>query len=387
MRILFVHERIGFRGGAERNLFEAAAALRERGHVCALAWSGEEGREAARFGEAFDACFEFDDDAALAAFAEDFRPDTAYVHILPSLPEAIPARRVVRMVHDHDLCCPRRHKYYAWTGRVCHRPAGPCCWLDAAFLARDRSRRFGVRWVDLHEHARERARNRTLDALLVGSRFMREELVMNGFAPERVHVLPPVVRMDGARATPVPRERRVLFVGQLIRGKGVDLLLRALARLSCDFEATIVGTGNAGTRLQVLARRLGLADRVSFVGWVEHEAVGACYAAARVAVVPSRWPEPFGMVGLEAMRHGRPVAAFAVGGIPDWLEHGRTGLLAPEQNVPALADALERLLTDDALAARMGGAAAERARSAYDFGDYVRRLERHLSGEGEPVGP
>ena len=387
MRILFVHERIGFRGGAEQNVYEAAAALRERGHVCALAWGGEEGRDAERFAEAFDACFGFDDDAAFAAFAEDFRPDTAYVHLLPRLPQTIPAPRVVRMVHDHDLCCPRRHKYYAWTGRVCRCRASLRCWLDAAFLARAPSGRLGVRWVDLGAHARERRRNQGLDALLVGSRFMRDELVMNGFPAARVHVLPPVVRMADAGATPVPRERRVVFVGQLIRGKGVDLLLRALARVRRPFEAAIVGAGAAEARLRALAHRLGLAERVSFEGWVAHDGIGAHYARARVVAVPSRWPEPFGMVGLEAMRHGRPVVAFAVGGIPDWLEHGRTGLLAPEQNVAALADALERLLTDDALAARMGEAAAKRARSVYDFEDYVRRLERRLSGAGEQAGP
>jgi glycosyltransferase involved in cell wall biosynthesis len=89
------------------------------------------------------------------------------------------------------------------------------------------------------------------------------------------------------------------------------------------------------------------------------------YARAAVTAVPSRWPEPFGMVGIEAMARGRPVVAFAVGGIPDWLEHGVTGLLAPEADTTALAQNLEHLLADPELAATLGANAATRVRERY----------------------
>ena len=69
-----------------------------------------------------------------------------------------------------------------------------------------------------------------------------------------------------------------------------------------------------------LASKLKISDRVVFTGRVDHEKLESYYAAARLVVVPSRWPEPFGMVGIEAMARGRPVVAFDTGGIGDWLE-------------------------------------------------------------------
>jgi len=291
--------------------------------------------------------------------------------------------RTVRMVHDHDLCCPRRHKYYALGGRVCCHRAGWRCWMDGAFLSRDPAG--GVKLVHLGHRLAEMRRNYQRDTLLVGSRFMRDELLQNGFPPEKIHVLPPVVRQDAGPLTAIPEEPRILYVGQLIRGKGVDLLLRALGKMEGDFTARIAGSGNARGELEAHCGRLGVAYRVLFLGWVDHEALEPLYAWAKVVAVPSRWPEPFGLIGLEAMHHGRPAVAFEVGGIPEWLEHGATGLLVPEQDVEALARALERVVADTPFARTLGRNAHERGRRHYSFAQYMDRLEARLRGTA-PAG-
>jgi len=125
---------------------------------------------------------------------------------------------------------------------------------------------------------------------------------------------------------------------------------------------------------------LGLERKVKFLDWVDHEKIGEHYATSTVVAVPSRWPEPFGMVGLEAMQHGRPVVAFDVGGISDWLEHEETGLLVPEQDVAGFARALERILTKDEFAVRLGENAYERVRERFSFERYLDQLEKHLAG-------
>ena len=384
MKILFVNEWLGWFGGVEQNIADTVTGLRERGHHCVLAWGKRSAKQPDAYAVLFDqslACSDFEgaDGESLQRIAERTAADVVYMHKMPHLP-ALPPGRVVRMVHDHDLCCPRRHKYFAHNTHVCHHPAGWRCWLDLAFVERDRGSALGIRFKDLFAHRREMQRNTHLDRLLVGSRFMQEELLMNGFPADRVAILPPVVRMQPAEQVPIAEDPHILFVGQLIRGKGVDLLLEALARLDCPFEATIAGDGNARAGLEEQARTLGLADKVRFLGWVPADQIGIVYTRARLLAVPARWPEPFGMIGLEAMRHGRPIVAFAVGGIPDWLQDGENGILVPERDVEAFAAALKRLLMDRELAVRMGRRGLDIVNSRYGFDHYLEQLETHLGG-------
>ena len=84
------------------------------------------------------------------------------------------------------------------------------------------------------------------------------------------------------------------------------------------------------------------------------------------------------------MRHGRPTVGFAVGGIPDWLIDGETGLLAPEQDVAAFARCLHRLLTDDALATALGRRAGQVVATRFSFARYLDHLEHHLAGRDAP---
>jgi glycosyltransferase involved in cell wall biosynthesis len=392
VRILFLHETCGYRGGVEQNVADTADGLTARGHACLLAYGVGVGRDAEAFRARFAGTAACEDlcaaapppeAAPLATLVARERPDVLYLHKVPSVVGCLPwlgRLPVLRMIHDHDLCCPRRHKYFAVTGRICHYGAGWRCWLDLAFLRRDRSALGGVGVVDLFGHRAELRRHAALDALLVGSRFMREELIVNGIPPARVHIVPPVVRMAPPQASPPAAGHRILYVGQLIRGKGVDLLLRALARLPLPVAADIAGTGNGLPALETQAARLGLADRVRFHGWTSRDDLEALYRGATVVAVPSRWAEPFGMIGLEAMQHGRPVVAFAVGGIPDWLEDGVTGLLVPEADVGGFARALGRVLTEPGLAARLGAQARARVAARFVFAEYLDRLEGLLRG-------
>ena len=384
MRILFVNEKCGYFGGIEQNVADTAAGLRGRGHVCTLAFQEATGRLVDEYRGIFDECVPMQPFEKAVARA---RPDVIYIHKadVQALGEMPAGVRRVRMVHDHDLCCPRRHKYYAWNGRICHQPAGWRCYLDLAFLGRGTGPA-KIAFVSIGEKLREMRVNRDLPLLLAGSGAMRSELLQNGFSAEQVRILPPVVRMPERAMSPIPRENRILYVGQLIRGKGVDLLLEALSHAVCDFELTIAGTGNALDRLKALCAKLGLTSKVSFAGWVNPGDLGSFYAAAKLVVVPSRWPEPFGMIGLEAMHYGRPVVAFNAGGISDWLQDGVTGLLAPEQDVKALAAAIERLLRDDELCSQMGRQAQAVVRSKFTFDGYLDRLESLLANGATAVG-
>ena len=392
MKILFVNEKCGYFGGVEQNIADTVEGLNSRGHNCYLAYGEISARDLEQYQALFERTFPCREIGAatketltqpLEGVLGRVSPDVIYFHKIPELKSCmhlLSGNRTVRMVHDHDLCCPRRHKYFMFNGRVCHHKFDWRCRLDGAFIARDASSRSGFAFVSTGRKLREMRRNYHLDTLLVGSRFMRNELLQNGFPEEKVLILPPVIRMENPTPSPVPDDPQILYVGQLIRGKGVDLLLRALKGLTCDFRATIVGTGNAESKLKDLCNELGLGTKVKFSGWVRNEDLGHFYSKAKIVAVPSRWPEPFGMIGLEAMHHGRPVVAFDVGGIPDWLDHLETGILVPEQDVVAFGKALQTLLDEDGLAAKLGENGLRRVQDHYSFKGYLDRLEGCLEG-------
>lgn len=228
MRILFVNEKLGFFGGVEQNIADTAAGLRERGHECFLAWGEKTNRDPDGYASLFQgnhACADVgaaDNSDSLSSLARRTNAEAVYLHKIAHLPDFgdFPTGcRKVRMVHDHDLCCPRRHKYFVHNARVCHHPFGWRCWLDLAFIERSKSGPLPIALRSLSPLRREMEHNRSLGTLLVGSRFMREELLTNGFPPDNVSILPPMVRMSVPARVKVPESQTVLFVGQLIRGK------------------------------------------------------------------------------------------------------------------------------------------------------------------------
>jgi len=140
----------------------------------------------------------------------------------------------------------------------------------------------------------------------------------------------------------------VLFAGRLSPEKGILELVEAANGM------TLVVAGDGPLRDSVPGA----------LGFVPHHALGPLYERAAVVAVPSH-REGFGVVCAEAMAYGRPVVAGAVGGLLDLVADGETGLLVPPRDVPALREALERLIGDRELRRRMGEAARERVRSRF----------------------
>jgi glycosyltransferase involved in cell wall biosynthesis len=186
---------------------------------------------------------------------------------------------------------------------------------------------------------------------------MKDVFLQHGFAEEQVEImwyptaLPPL-RDD----CDTNGETNIVFLGKINRYKGVDYLLRALSKIRSPFSSYILGDGPCLAKCQRLSRKLGLSGVVRFVGWVPHQEIKRYLQRASVVVVPSIWPEPFGIVGIEAMAYAKPVVAFDVGGIPDWLLDGETGYLVPPKDVTGLAKKIEYLLENPAQARALGAA-------------------------------
>jgi glycosyltransferase involved in cell wall biosynthesis len=187
------------------------------------------------------------------------------------------------------------------------------------------------------------------------------------------------------RADPGRGERlRVTFVGRMIRDKGADVLLDALALLDRDdVEVTLVGSQNfdAGAARspyehEVAAKAAALGDRVRLVPFRPRAEVAEVYRQADVVVVPSRWAEPFALTVMEGMAAGVPVVASAIGGIPEVM--GDAGVQVRPDDPADLAAALEALADDETLR-RTVGRGCRRWAQAHDWAWSRGRLDAVLA--------
>ena len=169
----------------------------------------------------------------------------------------------------------------------------------------------------------------------------------------------------GPRPLPLPGAPRLAVVGRLIPIKGHDVLLRALAVARHDIPGVtleVAGDGTLEADLRTTVTELGLDDVVTFLGRVDR--IREVFERAEVVVVPSLG-EGFGMVALEAMERGRPVIASAVGGLPEIVQDGRSGLLVQPSDVGQLADAIRALAPNHARTSAFGDSG--RARAVEEF--------------------
>ncbi len=384
MRLLFVHDRFGAMAGAEVNLQLTAAELKNRGHTLGLVHGPSTGKGELTWRELFNKRFALANGSSFSIAREAlkaFQPDAVYIHkmsdrkVLEALAQSeVP---IVRMVHDHDLYCMRSYKYFPLTRTICTRAAGwGCIFPCGAVLARNREGGFPVKWVSYLERKREIALNRRFERIIVATDYMRQELLRNGFDGRRIEIHAPVPRADeDAEVASFSGRNLIIYSGQIIRGKGVDVLLESLARVHASFECLIFGEGNHRGYCEQLARNLGLASRVHFKGYVPPVELENYYADASLAVVSSVWPEPFGAVGLEAMRHGLPVIAFDAGGIDEWLLHDENGFLVPWMDRVEFAARIDQLLSDKPLARQLGARGKQLVSEKFGFDEYISGLE------------
>ena len=396
IRILHLHGRYYATGGAETYVRALLAAQRQQGHRAVLAYldrppSGIEAdgdflppshglRTALRHWPRY------------RDFCRAFAPDVIHLHgvqydlsplLYPRLARIAP---VLMTIHDTLGLCfkPARSHTLEDSARVlpdgspCTTAVGLACVGRgcAAGIARIRGRRLPLSVLEVL--GRRRAMRGTARQI-VNSRFLREDLVRNGFRAGRIRVVrPPVAPPPPLPAAPEMRAGDapvLLYVGRLARIKGVFQLLEAMSTLAGQpWKLVMVGEGEARAELAAAIRSRGLEARVAVLGPRPRGQMGRYYTAADVLVLPSLCPESWGLVGPEAMSFGLPVVAYASGAIPEWLSEGETGRLVPPGDVRALAAAIGGLLADPGLRRRLGAAARRRAQ-AWSAADHVAAVD------------
>jgi colanic acid/amylovoran biosynthesis glycosyltransferase len=222
------------------------------------------------------------------------------------------------------------------------------------------------------------------DLFLCASSFIRERVLAMGFPEERtlLHYIGVDCRAIQPR-DPDEETPTILHVARLVEVKGTEYLIRAFARVarqSAEVELAIIGDGPLKGSLQTLVKSLGLEQRVRFLGALPHAQVLTWMRKAAMLVLPSVRTstgrvEGLGMVMLEAAATGVPVVGSRIGGIPEGVIDGETGLLAPERDTEALARCIVDLLDDPSARLRMGARARALVEERFDLRRQTEILE------------
>ncbi len=395
-------------GGVERYIDSVLTALAARGIEVALWTEGDDpaNRAAIRSPEGSPSwCVaELGESAAFDAL-RDWKPDLIYGHGFqqPShTPRTLQYAPGVYFAHAyHGICVSGAKTFTRPQIEACHRPFGLGC------LANYYPRRCGGRnpFTALSLYRQQAIRLRTLRLYarrLTHSRYVAEEYRRNGVPTDVIaYVFEPAIDAESAAQTndrlrlPLADDRllrRLVFVGRMDRLKGGSVLLDAIPiiakKLNLPIQLTMVGDGPERLGWEKRSLEIGRknpACRIEFAGWRDKTDVARLVGESDVAVVPSLWPEPFGMVGPEANSSGVPVAAFDVGGVREWLQDGVNGHLAPGNPPTAsgLADAVVRCLEDPTHFRRLrdnARAAAARFSMAVHL-DELLRVFKDVSGD------
>ena len=229
-------------------------------------------------------------------------------------------------------------------------------------------------WRDYLKQSERHSMLPKYSAIAVASEYLRRQLIANGVKPERLHKIAMPVNATFAKPGSQPTTSRadetkqIFFVGRMGLLKGTGILLDSMpavaAALNSPINLTFIGDGPGRTAWEEHARRVQAQDArisIEMAGWMKPEKIRAVLAGADLLVVPSVWPETFGLVGPEAGRLGIPAAAFDVGGISEWLVDGVNGVLAPGNppSAQGLADAIVQCLRDPAVHQRLRAGALE----------------------------
>jgi glycosyltransferase involved in cell wall biosynthesis len=388
MRILVANDGVSDVGGVQAYLDAVIPTLEARGHSVAIAYCTDSGTADARIplGRLQRFLIAGSRPADVLDAIRRWRPDICYSHNMRDLGvdgalETIAP--VIKFMHGYFGTCIGGHKMHGFPKPVaCDRVFGPAC--AALYLPR-RCGRLNVatlvgdwRWARLQQSLFP-----SYAGIVVASEHMRREYARNGCDGSRIHVNPlfPTNPPDPAPSMS-PRTPHVAFMGRMTKLKGGDLLIAAVQhasrRMGAAIGLTMIGDGPERRAWEKHAAEADLP--CTFTGWLGDGRRWDLLRGASVVALPSLWPEPFGLVGLEAGALGVPAIAVAAGGVSEWLRPGQNGVAVPPPATPrSFGDALASLLTDaGALSTLRAG--AHRVAQEMTVTAHVDRLEKILHG-------
>lgn len=354
MKVLWINEKASLKGGAEQYIFNTVEQMKSFNVDSSLLYDPNEDTQN-EFLSIFDEAYPL-----LTPYEQILyiNPDVIYIHQLDSykMYEEIIRTNIptVRFFHDHKLFCLREHKYTTIKKHTCTKKLGLGCYGCLGFINKDESP-MGFSINTLGEMEKLQNVNRKLNHFIVASEYMKEHLSLHEFDEQRITINPLYAanKFEYSSSTNFTQNKTLLFVGQLINGKGLDALLKAMNKIPEEYNLVVVGSGKQEEYFKHYAKELKIQNRVEFVGQASHKQLEEYYKKAYCLVVPSRAPETFNLVGIEAQKVGLPVIATDVGGISQWLKDDVNGLLVKPNDIKDLEEKINTLISDKKLHQRL----------------------------------
>lgn len=400
MKILMVNKFLYPNGGSETYMFTLGEQLTKMGHEVQYFGMEHEGRVVGNRVNAYTSDMNFHGGSKLAKLTyplktiysgearkklrlvlEDFQPDVVHLNnfnyqLTPSVILEVEAWRkqtgrscrMIYTAHDYQLVCPNHMLYRPEEGRTCEACIGghyeSCMKHRCIHESRARSA------LGMLEAKYWNGRNTyaLIDRIMCCSAFMKEKLDTNLVFRDKTVALHNFVADD----LPQAREKRpyVLYFGRFAAEKGIDMLLAACRELT-EVQFVFAGSGS-------MEGELAGAPNVKYVGFQQGDALKKLIAEARFTVYPSVWYENCPLSVMESIASGTPVIGARIGGIPELIEDGKTGLLFESGNVQELTKQIRRLWDDAAL--RASCEAACRAQHFDTAEEYARKLLTYYAG-------
>jgi glycosyltransferase involved in cell wall biosynthesis len=364
VNILHINTHSTRKGGAEVYLLDVIQRLTARGHACHLAYAQDRPEELfssirlpsiGRTGDFSPA----DDAHRLSEFIKTRDPDLIHLHGLWNLEViklCLSMKPCLMTTHDYRWLCPDSKFYWKRSQTECPRIAG---WSCAAMTLTKKC--LTPRPLQALRHLRRingfKKLLPQLKAVISPSRAAAARVKAEGYPESNLHVLPYYCGMPSAKSPrPVPKSKRICFIGRIAPYKGLEYFLKALAALPQDVEGWIMGdvTGAKGNQITQDAQSLGCEQKIKLIPWGDQKGVEDVLKQVSILVFPSIWPETLGIIGLEAMAQGVPVIGCDIGGVRDWLKHEETGFLCSPKSDRQIAEYATRLFSDESLMMSMG---------------------------------
>lgn len=394
MKILVVSKTFGVSGGTEKYILQLLTGFVARGHQVSLLYGQKRGKGDMSFDllekvlcapvlnkyPSKDMIGKID---KVNEFIDEVKPDVVYLMDILNyelIERFVQNYPTVAIEHHPGLFCFRDSKSYFFSRKKCSDNIGIPCYLHGCFFGR----KIPAKFLPLSSaliHVKKRIKvYRTVSHIICISNYMKNLFMANGFSESQLFLIPHYTDAPKESETEYPRNSSiVLYVGRVDRYKGVDFLIESILHVKKNIKVIIAGDGSWLNKMKLFAQVKGLGRRIKFLGRCKQEVLEKLYKEAAVVVVPSIWDEPFGLVGIEAMAFARPVVAFDVGGISDWLENGETGFLVCCRDAKGFAEKINILLEDKDTALKMGKNGRKKVLTVFNKNRYFSQLEDFLA--------